>query len=293
MSTDASPPDPAEPQADTLGTALRGTVRRLRQAGVPSPEADARELVQRATGLSRLELLMGSEQPLKARELWQLEHLTQRREAREPLQHLLGEVEWGDLRLRVSTAALIPRPETEVLLVLALAQISAKPSPRVLDVGTGTGALALGIKRARVDAEVTASDISGEALELARQNADLNGLTVTFVQADLLAGLSGPYDLLLSNPPYLPDADQALAQPEVQHDPVLALYSGPDGLTLARRLVAAAPRVLASGGVMLLELDPRNVEVLAAELSAAGWSVQVHPDWVGRQRFLLAWLLPR
>lgn len=275
-------------QVYTLGLALRETTQRLREAGVPSPEYDAREIMQRVTGLSRIELLTRSEQPIKMRQLQQFERLTRRREAREPLQHLLGEVEWGDVRLRVSPAALIPRPETEVLLVLALEQLIGLSCPRVLDVGTGTGALALGVQRARPDAEVTASDVSAQALELARQNADLNGLAVSFVQADLLAGLSGPYDLLLSNPPYLPEADQQDAQPEVQHDPALALYSGPDGLTLARHLVAAAPQVLACGGVLLLELDPRNVDVLAAELKAVGWHTELFPDLTGRRRFLLA-----
>ena len=255
---------------------------------MPSPEHDARELVQRVTDLSHLELLMRAEQPIKMRQLQHLEELTRRREAREPLQYLLSPIEWADLQLNVSPAALVPRPETEMLLALALQTVQSWAAPRVLDVGTGTGALALGVKQACPAAQVTGSDISSAALALARRNAVLNTLDVTFMQADLLAGLSGPCEVLLSNPPYLPEADQAQAQPEVRFDPALALYGGPDGLSLARRLCEDVPRVLAPGGVLWLELDPRNVGVLAAELGAAGWMTEIHPDLTGRERFLKA-----
>ncbi len=275
-------------QVYTLKLALRETTERLRQAGVPSPEYDAREMVQRVASLSHLDLLMRGDQPVEVRQWQHLEDLTRRREAREPLQYLLSPIEWADLHLHVSPAALIPRPETELLLTMALRSLPGWAAPRVLDVGTGTGALALGVKQVRSDADVTGSDISLEALALARRNAQLNTLDVAFVQADLLTGLSGPYDLLLSNPPYLPETDRAGAQPEVRFDPALALYSGPEGLDLARRLVHDAPRVLAPGGTLWLELDPRNVEVLAAEACAANWTAEVHPDLTGRGRFLKA-----
>ncbi|WP_245896041.1 peptide chain release factor N(5)-glutamine methyltransferase [Deinococcus irradiatisoli] len=268
--------------------ALRDLTAQLRESGVPSPEVDARELVQHALKLGRSGLLTQAGRKLSGEEQRVLGELARRRAVREPLQHLLGEVEWAGLRLKVSPAALVPRFETELLLTLALADLEAVPAPRVLDVGTGTGALALGVKQARPDAQVTASDLSAEALDLARQNAALSGLDVVFVQADLLGSLSGPYDLLLSNPPYLPDADQLQVQPEVGFDPPLALYGGPDGLALARRLAAGAPGVLAPGGVMWLELDPRNVGVLAAELVAQGWAAQVHPDLTGRPRCVSA-----
>ncbi|WP_420596645.1 peptide chain release factor N(5)-glutamine methyltransferase [Deinococcus sp.] len=273
---------------NTVQTALRQLASRLRLAGVPSPEVDARELVMLALGLSRTELLTRAGQALSAEEGQALDALARRREAREPLQHLLGQIEWAGLTLHVSPAALIPRPETEGLLLLAQDALREVNRPRVLDVGTGTGALALGLKQLRPDAAVTASDVSAAALALARQNAKRNGLNVSFVQADLLSGLAGPFDLLLSNPPYLPERDAQAAQPEVAFDPALALYSGPDGLTLARRLMADAPRVLAPGASVLLELDPRNVGVLAAELRALGWNAEVHPDLSGRERFLLA-----
>ena len=252
---------------------------------------DARELLGFVLALGGTGLAIRAGQALSAGQLERLDALARRREVREPLQHLLGEIDWAGLRLRVSPEALIPRVETEVLLHLALNALTDQAHPHVLDVGTGTGALALGIKQARPDATVTASDVSAPALALAARNAALNGLEVTLVQADLLAGLSGPYDLLVSNPPYLPAADEQGAQPEVNFDPPLALYSGFDGLDLARRLVSQAGAVLAPSGVVLLELDPRNVAVLAAALSVAGWTVTVHPDLTGQARFLEGRLL--
>lgn len=266
----------------------KGLTRRLAGAGIDSPQPEARALLGHVLGLDWAGLVLASERVPTPEEAARLEALTRRRLAREPLQHLLGEVEWGGLLLGVSPAALIPRPETEVLLSLALDVLAGQIRPRVLDVGTGSGALALAVKAARPDALVTASDVSADALALARRNAGRNGLDVRFLVSDLLGGVSGRFNLIVSNPPYLPDADRESAQPEVRHDPDLALYSGPDGLTLARRLALQAPAHLEAGGTLLLELDPRNVDRLAEEMRPAGWRVQIHADLTGRRRFLSA-----
>ncbi|MFC4452400.1 peptide chain release factor N(5)-glutamine methyltransferase [Deinococcus sonorensis] len=266
----------------------RDLARRLDAAGVASPQHDARALLMHALQLDWSALVLQGSRDLTPQEEQQVERLAVRRLAREPLQHLLGTVEWGGLTLQVSPAALIPRPETEVLLQLALARLAGWPAARVLDVGTGTGALALALRQARPDLQVLGSDVSPEALALARENAQRTGLAVPFVQADLLEGLQGPFQLIVSNPPYLPEADRQTADPEVGHDPALALYSGPDGLGLARRLALQARPALRPGGTLLLELDPRNVQQLAAELDTQGWRVTVHPDLTGRERFLEA-----
>ncbi len=263
-------------------------MRRLREVGLDSPLPEARALLTHVLRLDWAGLVLAAERTVAPAQAQELEALTLRRLAREPLQHLLGTVEWGGVTLHVSPAALIPRPETEGLLALALKCLEDHTAPAVLDVGTGTGALALGIGAARPDAQVTASDLSPEALVLARRNAGANGLEVAFLQADLLEGVAGRFDLIVSNPPYLPDADRLEAQPEVRHDPDLALYGGPDGLRLARRLTAQAGKRLKPGGTLLLELDPRNVGLLAAEMRLAGWTVQTHADLSGRERFLWA-----
>ncbi|GAA5533710.1 peptide chain release factor N(5)-glutamine methyltransferase [Deinococcus aluminii] len=272
----------------TLRAWLHEATRLLRDAGVPSPEADARALVLHALNLGGAALLTRGSEPVPQADAARLADLLRRRAARIPLQHLLGEVEWGGVRLRTDRRALVPRPETEWLLHLALETLRAVPAPRVLDVGTGTGALALGLKAARPEASVTATDLSPEALTLARENAGLNGLEVAFVEGSLLAGLSGPFDLIVSNPPYLPETDREQADPEVRFDPTLALYAGPDGLEVARPLAAEAVAALAPGGVMLLELDPRNAAPFAAELREQGWQAEVLPDLAGRMRFVRA-----
>ncbi|MDO4245716.1 MAG: peptide chain release factor N(5)-glutamine methyltransferase [Deinococcus sp.] len=279
----------------TLQDLLSQATEQLRRAGVASPEVDARLLLEHALNLSRTAfLLRGHEQiaPEAGASAWTL---IERRAARTPLQHLLGEVDWGGVRLKTDARALIPRPETEWLLHLVMGDVRRRclsapglSAAGLLDVGTGTGALALALKAAFPQANVTASDLSADALALARENAALNGLSVTFVQADLLAGLDGPFDLIVSNPPYLPDADREQADPEVRCDPTLALYAGADGLELARPLAAEAAARLSPGGLLWLELDPRNAPTFAAELNGAGWVAEVHADLVGRERFIRA-----
>lgn len=272
----------------TLRAWLQEAARLLRDAGVPSPEADARALVRHALKLSAAALLTRGGEVVPETDAARLLNLLTRRAAREPLQHLLEEVEWGGVRLRTDRRALVPRPETEWLLSLTLEALRGLQAPRVLDVGTGTGALALGVKAARPDAAVTATDLSPDALGLAQENAGLNGLDVILVEGSLLAGLPGPFDLIVSNPPYLPEADRLTADPEVRRDPDLALYAGPDGLAVARPLAAQAAAALAPGGVLLLELDPRNAATLAGELVARGWQAEVLPDLTGRERFVRA-----
>ncbi|MFB9990773.1 peptide chain release factor N(5)-glutamine methyltransferase [Deinococcus oregonensis] len=273
-------------------------ISRFAAAGLPSPRTDARELLKLVLGLSDTALFLASDREVLEAQAAQLSALIEARAARIPLQHLLGKVEWGGVRLKSDRRALIPRPETEWLLHLALEVLRGLPHPRVLDVGTGTGALALGLKFARPDAAVTASDLSADALALAQENAALNGLEVQWIQADLLQGIAGPFDLIVSNPPYLPGADQHTADPEVRHDPDLALYAGADGLSVARPLLAQARAALAEsegagGGVLLLELDPRNAPTLAAEARDLGAETQVLPDLAGRERFVqIRWLNP-
>ncbi|MFC4639151.1 peptide chain release factor N(5)-glutamine methyltransferase [Deinococcus hohokamensis] len=276
----------------TLREWLREATAQLAAAGVVSPEVDARALLQHVLKLSASGLLLRAHDAVPAEQQARLSELLARRAARVPLQHLLGEVEWGGVQLRTDRRALVPRPETEWLLHLALQDLTGGAA-RVLDVGTGTGALALGLKAARPGAQVYATDLSAEAMSLAQENARLMGVDVQFAEGHLLAGLPGPFDLIVSNPPYLPAGDQAAADPEVRHDPPLALYAGPDGLDVARPLATEARAALAPGAPLWLELDPRNAALFAAELRAAGWAAAVHPDLTGRERFVRAVLSAR
>lgn len=271
-----------------LKALLSQSIQILQQADIPSPEVDARLLILYVLDWPASAFLTRPDEMISGPSLQRIEQLIQQRAKRIPLQHLLGQIEWGNIQLKTDTRALIPRPETEWLFKLGLDVVQQWPKPEVLDVGTGTGALALAIKAAYPQAEVWASDLSPKALELAKENAILNNLDIQFVQSDLLQNISGSFDLIISNPPYLPENDELDAQPEVKYDPTLALYAGADGLDLARPLAEQAQQLLNKNGVLLLELDPRNTGVLASELSEQGWYTQVLADLLGRKRFLYA-----
>lgn len=205
-----------------------------------------------------------------------------------PLQLLLGDAEFCGLSLEVREGVLIPRPETEELVEIGLELLAQRPAPKVLDVGTGTGAIALALKHARPEAEVWATDIDPAAVELARANASRLKLEVRVLEAAFTAGLAG-FDLVISNPPYLPKAYRQEAPPELAFEADTALYSGPDGLEMPRDLLPQAHQALNPGGWLALELSPDNAPTLAEEAASQGWQgVQLRADLRGRYRFLVA-----
>ncbi|ADI13523.1 peptide chain release factor N(5)-glutamine methyltransferase [Truepera radiovictrix] len=274
----------------TLAQALEDTTRRLERAGVESAASEAYALLEALLALSRSELLLARQRPLSVPQRRRLEAWVRRREAREPLQHILGVAPFYGLTLRVTPQVLVPRPETERLVELALAHLRGRARPHVLDVGTGSGAVALALQAERPDAVVLASDLSGAALAVARENARRLGLPVRFRRADLLAdpavrAFARRAELVVSNPPYLPEGDREAVSPEVQADPATALYAGPDGLAVFRRLEREAFSALQPGAALFVELDARNVARALAE--SRGWARgAVHDDLVGRPRFL-------
>ena len=274
-----------------MGEVLVRVTSRLERAGLPSPEADTSALLGALLNVSRSELLLRRTRVLSAAELTQLGDWVARREARIPLQHILGVAHFYGLTLRVTPDTLIPRPETERLVEVGLLSLKDISQPKGLDVGTGSGAVALAIKAERPGAVVWGTDVSPEALQVAADNAAFLGLEVHFTRADLfddadVQTFARSADLLISNPPYLPEADAATLSPEVQRDPPTALFSGTDGLAHFRKLTAEASTLLKPGAVCLLELDPRNVQRARAE--SHGWAeAAVHTDLTGRERFLL------
>jgi release factor glutamine methyltransferase len=225
-----------------------------------------------------------------------------RRAAREPLQYLTGRQEFYGLPLRVTPDTLIPRPETELLVEAVLHWASSRqPALRILDVGTGTGAIALALATHLDAAEIVASDLSAAALAVARDNAaelDASANTgagrVRFVQSDLLAALTpevdagGLFDIIVSNPPYVPAADAATMQPEVvDHEPHLALFAGDDGLEVYQRLIPQADAALRSGGLLAMEFGFGQKNALATLLD--GWDdVRFLDDYAGIPRIALA-----
>jgi release factor glutamine methyltransferase len=266
----------------TLGEVLRGAAEYLAARGVPSPRVDAELLLARALGLERIELYTQHDRPLMAAERDAVRELVRRRGAREPLAYILGD--WGFRRLTLKTdrRALVPRPETEVLVERCLVLLDGVPAPRVLDVGTGTGAIALAVKSERPDATVVAADRSPEALELARENAALLGLDLTFVETDLVQGIEGSFALVASNPPYVLAAELDGLEPEVRDwEPRAALVD--EGQT--ERLVADARASL--DGSLVLEVHEERARGVAASLAAAGYTdVSVTADLAGRERIV-------
>jgi release factor glutamine methyltransferase len=267
--------------------------------GIDSPRLNAEQIVGHALGLKRMQLYVQFERLLTEPELEKIRPLVKRRAQREPLQHILGTVEWGGLTLKCDKRALIPRPETEELLELVLERAAHAPdapsgSPRVLDLGTGTGALALGLAKAWPSAAVTALDASDEALALARENAAANGLAerVAFLKSDWFSALPADsvFDVIVSNPPYLTDAEVEAAEPEVRlHDPLSALVAPDSGLADLKTIIAGAAPRLAPGGLIALETGVGQHAALLAALAAADLlDGESCLDLRGRERFVLA-----
>ena len=269
----------------TLAEVLRRSTEYLKGKGVPSPRVDAEHLLAKAIGLTRLELYTQYDRSLSEPELAACRALLERRGRREPLAYVLGEWGFRRLTLHVDDRALIPRPETEVVVERCLAGLADVPEPEVLDVGTGTGAIALAIADEHPGARVTAIDVSSDALDLARENAELTGLAarVRFEEHDVAGGLQGgPYDLVVSNPPYVDPSELATLQPEVRDwEPKEALL----GRGVTKAIAAAARDVLRPGAWLVLEVADGTARDVSALLSDLGFApVEATPDLAGRDR---------
>jgi release factor glutamine methyltransferase len=269
----------------SLGEVLAAAAEYLERKGVDSPRLDAELLLSHALGLSRLELYTQHDRPLTEAERAAARALVERRGRREPLAYVLGE--WGFRRLTLKTdaRALVPRPETEIVVERALALIADVEAPRVVDVGTGSGAIALAIADERPDARVTATDVSPDALALARENAERLELAVELREASLLDGVEGPFDLVVSNPPYVgPDEIDGL-QPEVRDwEPRIAVV-GDETPALA----AAARARLAPGGAVVFECHEHHASRVLMTLELLGYRPgKVTRDLAGRERVVEA-----
>jgi release factor glutamine methyltransferase len=268
----------------TLGLVLKRAEEHLAAKGVDSPRVDAEHLLAHTLGLRRIELYMQHDRPLTAEELERARSLVGRRGRREPLQYVIGEWGFRRLTLTLDPRALIPRPETETLVERALALVRGLETPRVLDVGTGSGAVALAIADEHPGARVTAIDISKEALALARENAVRTGREIELIEHDLRDGLPpGPWDLVVSNPPYVPASDRADLAPEVRDwEPAEALFA--DGMY--QQLAGYALAELAPGGGIALEIgDDGQARSVSSTLAARGYAeIKVTQDLAGRDR---------
>jgi release factor glutamine methyltransferase len=264
----------------------------FKEKGVPNAKLDTDILIAHSLGLKRLDLYLDLDRPLTEAQLAELRPLVKRRAAREPLQYIVGSTEFYGLHLKVDPRALIPRYETEELVELIVERLETPPKC-ILDLGTGSGALALALASKYPEAIVTAIDQSTEALALAQENADTLELSsrVTFLAGSWFAPLpaGARFHLIVSNPPYLTQAEMQTAEPEITgHEPHDALVAGADGLDDLRVILAGAPKYLSQGGLLAMETGIAQSEALAAMAAKASLNGESIEDLSGRPRFYFA-----
>ncbi|MHB8528159.1 MAG: peptide chain release factor N(5)-glutamine methyltransferase [Caulobacteraceae bacterium] len=277
--------------AETLVSAWRATKRRLEAAGLEGPVIDARLLVEAAAEASRADIISDPHRPIGPDQERRLEAYVERRLRREPVSQILGRKGFWKIVLGVNDKVLTPRPESETLVETALARFAPGQAFRVLDLGVGSGAVLLALLAERPLADGLGVDISPDALAVARENAATLGLDgrAALSLGDWTAGLaSASFDLALANPPYIPSGQIESLAPEVRdHEPRLALDGGPEGLCAYRVLAPEMLRVLKSGGIFAVEIDPdqrRQVEALFGDADAQ--EVRAVNDLAGRARVI-------
>jgi release factor glutamine methyltransferase len=274
----------------TVLEVLQSTTAYFKKREIESPRLNAEHLIAHSLGKKRIELYLEFERPLSEPELAPLRELVRRRGQGEPLQHLLGTVEFGEHVFLSDQRALIPRPETEQLAEY-LCDFAWPENPRMLDVGTGSGVIALSLAARFPTAEVHAVDLSGDALALARENAERLGASerIQFSQGHLLDKVEGAFDLIVANLPYVAANEAAQLAPEVRHDPAVALFGGTVGDELIRELITAAPPHLGPGGLLALEIGHDQSNALAGFLAQKNYhDIAAKKDYSGAPRFLFA-----
>lgn len=284
----------------TIGRLLKWTEQFFSAKGIENPRLDAEVLLVHLLKKERIYLYVHFDEPLEMRELAAFRALVRKRAAHIPVALILGEKEFMGLRLLVTEATLVPRPDTEILVQAAIDRLKARQEEtgvpaHFADIGTGTGAVALAVLHYLAKSTAETVDISSAACEVAQRNAAALALTdrITFHTGDLLAPLAGKtFDAILSNPPYIPDADIASLAPEVQRfEPHAALSGGADGLDFYRRLTKDAPAMLEAGGFMALEVGIHQAKAVVAFMKANPriGRTEILRDYAGMERVVVGW----
>jgi release factor glutamine methyltransferase len=272
----------------TVLEVLQSTTAYFQKRGIESPRLNAEHLLAFILKQKRIELYLEFERVLTEAELAPLRELVKRRGQGEPLQHLLGTVEFAGRVFLCDKRALVPRPETEEL-VEKIADGRLKIADcRILDVGTGSGVIALSLAAKLPEAKVTAIDVSDEALALAKENSRRLGIEhVVFAKSDLLDGIDGAFDLIVANLPYIAASDRSTLSREVLHDPEIALFGGERGDEMVRKLIEAARSHLAPGGLLALEVGISQADDLMALMAEKNYhDIATQADYAGVIRFL-------
>lgn len=269
----------------TIRKVLDWTAKDFAARGIDSPRLDAELLASLALGIGRVQIYLDLDRPLAPDELARIRELVGRRRKREPVAYILGKRDFYGRTFEVTKDVLIPRPDTEILVERALAHLPADEPRRVLDLCTGSGCVAICLAALRASAVVVATDVSEEALGVARRNAAANGVDgkMVFHRGDLFDALRGeaPFDVITANPPYIPSRDIEGLDPDVAaFEPRLALDGGADGLDFYRRLAKEAPSWLVEGGVLLVEVGQGQAgDVERAFVAAGATETRVTEDY--------------
>ena len=274
----------------TVLEVLQATTAYLKKHNVENPRLNAEHLMAHALGRKRIELYLDFERALTETELAPLRGLVKRRSEGEPLQHLLGTVEFCGLTFLCDKRALVPRPETEQLVELVESRIENREL-RIVDVGTGSGVIALSLAAKIPEAKVLGVDVSEDALALAQENAARLNLSerVQFLRGRLLENAEAAFDLIIANLPYISMQDRHTLSPEVLHDPEVALFAGVQGDELVRELIDQAPFRLRPGGLLALEIGLGQSEALLSALAEKNYrDISSKNDYNGVTRFLFA-----
>lgn len=273
----------------TVLETIDGGTRYLEKRGIDDARRNMQMLVAHQLGCTRMDLYLQFDRPIDESDLVPLRETLKKRGEGVPIQHLLGKVWFHKHEFKTDSRALIPRPETEELAEWILKWDLPEPH-RVLDMGCGSGVLGLSLAAARQDWEVTLADVSPDALALAQENAILLEISnINFVPSDLFSNLSGTFDGMVANLPYVPETDRTTLTREVMHDPALALFSGSDGLDLIRRFIPEAFHHLKPGGWLALEIGHDQASQVTEILQTSSFSeIEVKTDLSGIPRFPFA-----
>jgi release factor glutamine methyltransferase len=276
----------------TVLEVLQSTTGYFQKRNIDSPRLNAEHLLAHVLSRKRMELYLDFERQLRESELAPLRELVKRRGTGEPLQHLLGTVEFCGRSFRCDKRALVPRPETEQLIELLITHFKSEiADSRMIDVGTGSGIIALTLAAEFPKAEIVGADISEDALMLARENAERLGLAdrVHFLQSNLLESVRPQVDLIVANLPYVSTEDRHNLSREVLHDPEVALFAGARGDELVRQLIGQASSWLRPGGMLAMEIGIGQSEALVAALAEKNYrDISTEKDYSGVIRFLFA-----
>lgn len=262
----------------------------LQQFRTPQPQAEAEFLLAAAEGVSRTRVLAFSAQEVSAADERKFLDFIEQKKQGIPVAYITGESDFGGLILRSDGRALAPRPETEEMAQYCANLFERGANPDILDLCTGSGCIALYLAAKFPRARVTAADISEEALQLAAENARLTKLQerVQLLQSNLFENISGKFDLIVSNPPYIASADIAALSAEVQHEPKLALDGGEDGLDIVRKIVSVAADYLNPQGTLAMEIGAGQAAAVCGLFDGARWDGGIKKDFAGVERFVFA-----